>query len=40
VPGLLLDSRLDGDARIVTFANGFAVREVLVDLDDSARRVV
>jgi carbon monoxide dehydrogenase subunit G len=40
VPGLLLDSRLDGDARIVTFANGFVVREVLVDLDDSARRVV
>ena len=34
------DSRLDGDARIVTFANGNVAREVLVDIDDSRRRLV
>ena len=38
VPGILTDSRLDGDARVVTFANGMVVRELIVDLDDKARR--
>jgi carbon monoxide dehydrogenase subunit G len=37
-PGVLVDARLDADARIVTFANGLVVRELIVDLDDSARR--
>ena len=37
-PGVLIDSRLDGDARIVTFASGAVVRELIVDLDDEARR--
>ena len=35
VPGFVLDSRLDGDARIVTFANGTVARELLVDCDDA-----
>jgi carbon monoxide dehydrogenase subunit G len=37
-PGFVIDTRLDGDARIVTFANGAVVRERLVDIDDQARR--
>ena len=40
VPGFLTDCRMDGDARIVTFANGMVAREVIVDLDDDARRLV
>jgi hypothetical protein len=40
VPGFVVDVRLDGDDRIVTFFNGVTVREVLVDLDDGARRLV
>lgn len=38
-PGFVVDTRLDGDARIVTFANGMVVRELIVDVDDAARRV-
>jgi hypothetical protein len=40
VPGFVVDTRLDGADRIVTFFNGAVVREVLVDLDDDARRLV
>src|SRR5258706_13594212 len=40
VPGFVLDARLDGDARIVTFANGTVARELLVDCDDAGRRLV
>ena len=40
VPGFVLDSRLDGDARIVTFSNGTVARELLVDSDDAKRRLV
>lgn len=40
VRGFVLDARLDGDARIVTFANGNVAREVLVDCDDARRRLV
>ena len=40
VPGFVLDSKADGDARIVTFANGMVARELLVDCDDSKRRLV
>jgi hypothetical protein len=36
----VLDARLDGDARIVTFANGTVARELLVDCDDARRRLV
>jgi hypothetical protein len=39
-PGFVTDARLDGDARIVTFANGNVAREVLVDCDDARRRLV
>lgn len=39
VPGFVLDTRLDGEDRIVTFANGAVLREVLVDLDDESRRL-
>ena len=33
------DTRLDGDSRLVTFANGEVVRERIVDIDDEARRL-
>ena len=39
-PGFVLDARLDGDARIATFANGTIAREQLVDCDDTRRRLV
>ncbi len=39
VPGFVLDTRLDGDARIVTFANGTVARELLVDCDDARQRL-
>jgi Polyketide cyclase / dehydrase and lipid transport len=40
VPGFVVDARLDGDDRIVTFFNGSVLREVLIDLNDDARRLV
>src|SRR6266404_6727531 len=40
VPGFVLDARLDGDARVVTFNNGTVARELLVDCDDERRRLV
>lgn len=40
VPGFVVDTHLDGEDRIVTFFNGVVLREVLVDLDDDARRLV
>ena len=41
VKGFVVDCRLDGDeARIVKFANGMEARELIVDLDDAARRIV
>jgi len=39
-PGFVTDTRLDGDARIVTFANGSVALETLVDCDDKRRRLV
>src|SRR5882757_7128638 len=39
-PGFVTDTRLDGDARIVTFANGMTAKELIVDVDDAARRLV
>jgi len=39
-PGFVLDARLDGETRIVSFANGTAARELLVDCDDTRRRLV
>lgn len=40
VPGVLVDAYLEGDARVVTFANGMVARELIVTLDDDARRFV
>ena len=39
-PGFALDAQVEGDTRIVTFANGSVAREVLVDCDDTRRRLV
>jgi uncharacterized protein YndB with AHSA1/START domain len=39
VPGFVTDCRMDGEDRIVTFASGAVVREVLIDSDDDARRL-
>lgn len=39
VPGFVTNTVLDGDARIVTFANGNTAREVLVDCDHARRRL-
>ena len=38
VPGFVTDTRLESDSRIVTFGNGLVAREVIVDIDDAARR--
>ena len=40
VPGFVLDTRLDGGDRIVTFFNGAVARERLIDLSDQDRRLV
>jgi carbon monoxide dehydrogenase subunit G len=40
VPGFVIDARLEGEARIVTFHNGTVARELLVDCDDARRRLV
>ena len=37
--GFVVSTQLDGDTRVVTFANGAVARELLVDLDDKARRL-
>jgi hypothetical protein len=39
VPDFVLDTKLDGDARIITFANGTIARETLVAIDEDARRL-
>jgi hypothetical protein len=39
VPGVLVDGYRDGDHRVVTFASGAVVRELIVDVDDDRRRV-
>jgi len=39
-PGFVTDTRMDGEAaRVVTFANGLVVRELIVDVDDARRRL-
>lgn len=40
VPGFVTDTRIEGDSRVVTFANGTVARELLVDTDHAARRLV
>jgi carbon monoxide dehydrogenase subunit G len=40
VPGFVVDTHLESDARIVTFGNGMVVRERIVTIDENERRVV
>src|ERR1700749_946470 len=40
VPGFVTDTKLDGDIRTVTFANGAVAKEYLVGTDDTSRRLV
>lgn len=40
VPGFVIACTLDGDARLVTFANGSVARELLIDCDDARQRLV
>jgi hypothetical protein len=39
-PGFVVNARIEGDARTVTFANGNVAREVLVDCDEARRLLV
>ena len=40
VPGFVVATRLEANARVVTFANGVTVREPIVSIDAAARRLV
>ena len=40
VPGFVVDTVLDGDARIVTFANGMVIREPIIAIDEERHRLV
>lgn len=40
VPGFVTNTKLEPGERIVTFGNGMVVREPIVDIDDTARRLV
>lgn len=40
VPGFVLDTRLEGSTRIVTFSNGMVIEEPIVTVDDASRRLV
>jgi carbon monoxide dehydrogenase subunit G len=39
-PDFVTDVKMEGDARLVTFANGMVAKELIVDVDDAARRLV
>jgi carbon monoxide dehydrogenase subunit G len=39
-PGFGVDTKMEEGARVVTFANGVTARELIVDVDDAARRLV
>ena len=39
-PGFVIDTKMDGDARIITFGNGIVAREIIVDIDEGQRRLV
>ena len=38
-PGFVVDTKLEEGARLVTFGNGMVARELIVDVDDEARRL-
>ena len=40
VPGFVVDTKLEDGARVVTFGNGMVARELIVDVDDAAQRLV
>ena len=40
VPGFVVATRVEPDARVVTFGNGMEIREPIVDLNDAAKRLV
>src|SRR5213082_2632502 len=37
--GFVTDTKLENGARVVTFANGFVAREMIVDIDEEHRRL-
>lgn len=39
VPAFVIDTKLEGAERIVTFGNGMVVREPIIDVSDEHRRV-
>jgi carbon monoxide dehydrogenase subunit G len=39
VPGFVRDTRVEGETRVVTFANGLVVREAIISVDDERRRM-
>src|SRR3954464_875988 len=39
VPGFVRDTRVEGETRVVTFANGAVVREPILSVDDERRRM-
>lgn len=39
VPGFVTGCTLDGEARLVSFANGMQARELILDVDDERMRV-
>ena len=40
VPGFVIDTKLEGAERIVTFGNGMVVREPIVTIDEQEKRLV
>ena len=38
-PGFVVDTKLEGKVRIVTFSNGLVVREPIISVDDERRRL-
>ncbi len=38
VPGFVVECRLEGNSRILKFANGMAIRELIVSVDDDTCR--
>jgi carbon monoxide dehydrogenase subunit G len=39
LPGRVVDTRMEGDVRILVLPDGAVVRELIVDVDDTARRL-
>lgn len=39
VPGFVTDTKLEGNARVVTFGNGITAREDIVSVDETLHRV-